>query len=171
MRNTSPISTNERILILVFSFLAFAFFATAVSAEIIESYNNSVAAEQKEMRRQSGDTNVISFSRHDLHPLPGLFNLITFFVFLALLLTAKKYFVSTALTVIYGALLVISIYLRLDGTSSYGWNGFYSDPWVEFINKTNIYDYVASMVIVVLLCWQSSIIWRIYRSKSNGQMP
>lgn len=164
MQNTKYISTKELTLILIFSFLAFAFFAAAIGADVVASHES---AAEKAVREFSSISVGCRLCDRDF--VAG-FNLITFFIFLALI-RPKRFIVSTALTFIYGALLVVSIYLRLDGTGALGGVDFYTDPWVEFINKTDVYDYVASFVIVVLLGWQSSIVWRIYRSKGNGQMP
>ena len=166
MRAETGISKKERITLLVFAFLAFSFFAFFIWDRAIDSYNNSVVQEQNERRAQAGGRPAISFSVDDFRPLPGGFNLLTLFIFLALI-RPKKFIVSTSLTILYGVLLLISLFIRLDGEGALGGKDFYSDPFVELFHKTNIFDYAAGFFILVLLTWQISILWRIHDDNSK----
>lgn len=81
MRITKSISTKERLLIITFSLIAFLFFSSAIGAESVRKYNNTVSEEQRELRRQAGEKDVISFSTDDVHSFPGGFNLINLYIF------------------------------------------------------------------------------------------
>ncbi len=66
---------------------------------------------------------------------------------------------------VYLVVLLISVWVRLDGKGLFGgsFDGF-TDPWLELWMKTSHIDYFAAVVIVILLTWQASILWRIYRT-------
>lgn len=78
--------------------------------------------------------------------LAGL-NLFVPFIFIAIL-AAKKYVVSTVLTLIYGILAATGLYLRIDGTGSFGGEEFYTDITMEVWNKTHPFEYVAGLLLL-----------------------
>ena len=167
MNTKDSISKLERVLLLAFTSLAFAFFALGIFAEAAQSYNDSVVRHQNELARQAGVKNIISFASHGFdHSIP-LFNLITFFIFLALI-RPGRYIISMALTVLYLVFLVVSVAIRLDGRGALGSENFFTDPWVEFWLKTGFHDHFAAVVIVILLVWQGSILWRVYLAGSRN---
>ena len=156
-------SKFERVLILAFTFVAFALFATTIAAEAIQSYNDSVVIHHNKIARQAGVKNIIEFSADGFNYRAPLFNLITFPILLALI-KPKRYVISTGLTVLYLVFLIISVTDRLDGRDAFGSDGFFTDPWLELWMKTSINDYFTAFVIAVLLIWQGSILCRVYRN-------
>ncbi len=161
-------SQIERVLILAFAFVAFALFALNIAGEAIESYNDSVVRHHNKIARQAGVKNIIEFSADGFNYQAPLFNLITFPILLALI-KPRRYIISTGLTVLYLVFLIISVTDRLDGRGALGSDGFFTDPWHELWMKTSINDYFAAFVIAVLLMWQGSILWRVYRN-SRGNL-
>lgn len=101
--------------------------------------------------------------------LPGL-HLMTVPIFVALLF-ARKYIVSFILTLSYGALMVNSYFLRLDGTGYFGGEGFYDNrPFAEVINKSHGFEFAVAVFIPVLLIWHVSLFMRGRSVETNRQL-
>lgn len=165
MKQEYSISRIERSLIISFGFLVFALFATGIFAEAVQSYNESVVRHQNELAERAG-ARIISFSGGGAMPTIPLFHLITFPIFL-MLFNARKFIVSISLTTVYLVWLLISVWVRLDGEGLFGSIESFTDPWLELWMKTSHLDYLAAVVVVVLLPWQASILWRIYRTRGG----
>lgn len=153
------ISKTERVLLLAFASCSFLFFAVGISAEAIDSYNQSVEQYQKELARQAGLQNIISFAVDGFFYSIPLFNLITFPILLALI-RPGRYVVSFALTLMYLGLLILMLISRLDGRGLFGTENFFTDPLKEFWIKTTFSDQLALFVVAVMIIWQGSILFR-----------
>ena len=161
------ISKTERVLLLAFASCAFLYFAVEISAEAIDSYNQSVEQYQKDLARQAGAKNIISFAVHGFFYRIPLFHLLTLPILLGLI-RSKRYVLSSALTLLYLGLLIVAIMVRLDGRGLYGSENFFTDPWVELSVKTSFNDHFAAFVVAVLIIWQGSILFRAFlRDRQN----
>jgi len=150
------ISTKERKLLLGFATLVLALFFTEVAFEI---YHYAI--------KPTPVPGGISFSAHDYpKKLAGL-HLMTPIVFVALIF-ARKFIVSTILTGVYGLVLSASYFVRLNGESLYGQEGFFDDrKLLEFYVKSHEFDFFACLFILIVLIWQISILIRESRKLSR----
>src|SRR5687768_808819 len=121
MRDPYPISTPERTAILLLSFIVFAFFASSLLPAIIDNYNESVAETQRELLREAGSAQSISFGISDCRRLPAGLHLMTFFIFLSLL-RPKRFIAATVLALFYLGLMLFALYLRVGYTGFGTWS-------------------------------------------------
>lgn len=151
------ISLRERFLIFTFALLSTVYFVVVISADVFT--------------RSYPKPNPSNLVAHDLQSSPAGLNLLIVFILISLI-RPGKFIVSSCLTMFYAILYFFAVFWRLDSTSSYGYVGFYTDPFVEIHAKISNYDYVAIFVILVLMVWQMSIIWRLFfRSHPDLKLP
>ena len=77
---------------------------------------------------------------------------------------ARKYLASGLLTLLFVALIIFGLYLKLDGTGALEGEGFYSDVWVEFWAKTYWFEWLGYLSVFGLVLWHIRILTRQYRS-------
>ena len=157
----NPISNFERSLLLIFTFLGFLFFATAIIEPAIREYNYSVYVEQNRLIHEANNEKGPSFSISvSGWTVPG-FHLISFFILISIIRT-KKYIVSFSLTTIYLLFFVYGIYLRNEF--------FFLSSLIDGIYKTSQslrhFDYIGVFFISTLLFWQFSILLRSLKKTS-----
>ncbi len=153
----APISTLERWTLLVFTLIPLLFFLTFFAKGAIREHQFSLP-----------NRHGINFAVDDPVPrMPAGLHLLTVLIFLAAI-RPRSFFVSAILAVIYAGLLLVSLYLRVNGESFLG-GPIPGDPgfFQELYLKTWIWDYVALAYLVVLLPWLSSIIYRRHRRRSR----
>ena len=120
MNFVNNISKVEHRFLLAVSLLAFMFFASFILLKEVEHHNYAMN------QRYSG------FSVDSVEPEASAgFNLFTFFIFLSLI-KPKRFLLSTLMTVMYAALLLLSLYIRVDGETPLG--GWYP-PEVGFFGE------------------------------------
>jgi len=160
MRANKFISKREHALLMIFSLLISCFVFAVFAEEIVRNYNIGVAEVQREFMSQAGGLERIRFSGGGPQLPAGLHFLafpVTFFVVIA-----KRFFLSTLLTLFYAACFAWSIFTRLywDG---YGQPFPFSGDLLDGIyRRTDLFDQIAACFISVLLVWQTTILIRIY---------
>lgn len=158
MKSNQGISAWERRLLILFTSLILCSLLVFFIFDVLDDIKLS------QLRAQYPNIAIDVFTVR----LAGL-NLLLPCIFIAIL-AAKKYVVSTALTLIYGALVATGFYVRLDGRGGFGSEGFYTDIRTEIWNKTHPFEFVAVFFIVAVLIWQGSILWRIFVSDRRNQV-
>lgn len=139
MKANNYISNKELRLIQVVAFIWVILVVSNFCSEVINTYNDAVSEQQKELATQAG-SNVIRFSGcFPCCSMPG-FHFVSIFIFIALI-KPKRFITSLLLTFSY---LSMEFY-------------FIHKIYYCFGN----FDVLASVFILVLLFWQISILFRI----------
>lgn len=164
MKANKYISKKEHILLILFAFVFFAFVSSILILDVIRSYNYSVFEEQQNFKILANGEPIIRFSGNSGPDLlmPG-FHILSLVVFVVVF-KSKRFLLSLFLTLFYAATFIYGLAARYDG-SLLGGEEF--SPKVGFFEKlyreSNAFDYLAAFFISILLFWQISIVFRIFR--------
>jgi hypothetical protein len=139
MKQPSPASKMERYILLLLVSVLLVGLLVAIGFEI---------AEQLRLRAYRSQFPNVSLGG-TRQSLAGL-NLLTIPLFLAVVF-ARRYIVSTALTLLYLGMLAFGMYLRLDGRGDLGGEGFYQNYFTEFIAKSHWFEFLLPAVLAVIV--------------------
>ncbi len=169
MKANNYISKKEHRWLSFIAFVAFLFFSICFITQEIKTYNISVAENQQRLEREANGSS--SSLQNNDNPVTEL-HFLTFIIFLSLLKT-RRFIIPFSLTIFYAVTLIYSLPANFDAK----WLGGEEFPSrLSFFRKlfieANIYDYSAFGFILILLIWQISILFRIFKNqKSKNILP
>lgn len=151
MKPNFYISRKEHILLTLFVFIAFGFVLSVFTLQVAQIYNHTVYEQQQELRTQANSNTDFSFAFYPFHRVIGGFHFLTFFIFIAML-TTKRYFLSSFLTLLYAIFFIYGLTFRYFGS----WSSSQEfSPNVSFLKtlygEANSFDYIAALFISILL--------------------
>jgi hypothetical protein len=168
------ISKREHKLLINFAFVVFLFVLLFISLSIINDFNYSVSEVQKELKSQaSPDEPRINLSGGSGLTFFPLFQLLTFFIFVALF-KAKRFLLPFLLTIFYTFIFIYALSARFKGRQL---GGEEFSPQVDLHEQlyyaSNGYDFFSAIFILILLFWQISILLRmlIKTSQKENVLP
>lgn len=170
MKANKYISKKEHILLILFAFMFFTLVSSVLILDIIHSYNHSVLEEQRTLKSVTKGEPIIRFSGNRAPDLliPGI-HILSLFVFL-IVFKSSRFLASLFLTLFYAAFFIYGLAARYDGSLL---RGVEISPQVSFAEKlyrgSYPFDYLAAFFISILLLWQVSIVFRIFRKFVQGK--
>jgi len=141
---------EQRVAAAIWLFL-FLFFASPFLTDFVRRYNQRVADEQLQMQHKANNDGRIVANVNVTRgsPVPAGLHLISLLIFLSLV-SPKRFYVCTALTILYGWLILASIYFRVDGQAPLGFLG-------ELFIKVQIWDVAGIAFTLGMLMWLTTV--------------